>query len=79
MLVDGGGILFPTFRLYDTAGNWDVENIGVEPDIEVWDLPGALAAGGDPSIEMAVEVLLQELESYTGPPETPTPPDMSGD
>jgi tricorn protease len=79
MLVDGGGILYPTFRLYDTEGQWAVENEGVAPDIEVWDLPEVIARGGDPSIEKAVEVLLQELESYTGDPESPTPPDMGRD
>jgi tricorn protease len=51
MLVDGGGILYPTFRLYDTEGQWAVENEGVAPDIEVWDLPEVIARGGDPSIE----------------------------
>ena len=79
MLVDGGGVLYPTFRLFDTEGQWAVENEGVAPDIEVWDLSEAIAQGGDPSIEKAVEVLLQELESYTGDPESPTPPDMGGD
>ena len=79
MLVDGGGVLYPTFRLYDTEGQWAVENEGVPPDIEVWDLPEVIAQGGDPSIEKAVEVLLEELESFTGDPESPTPPDMGGD
>jgi len=79
MLVDGGGVLYPTFRLFDTEGQWAVENEGVAPDIEVWDLSEAIAQGGDPSIEKAVEVLLQELESYSGDPESPTPPDMGGD
>jgi len=79
MLVDGGGVLYPRFRLYDTDGQWAVENVGVVPDIEVWDLPEAIAAGGDPSIEKAVEVLLEKLEGYAGDPDTPTPPDMSRD
>jgi tricorn protease len=79
MLVDGGGVLYPTFRIYDTEGQWAVENEGVPPDIEVWDLPEVIARGGDPSIEKAVEVLLEELESYSGDPESPTPPDMGRD
>ena len=62
----------------DLEGEWAVEGTGVAPDIEVWDLPEAIAAGRDPSIEKAVEVLLEELESYTGRPESPAPPDMSG-
>jgi len=79
MLVDGGGVLYPTFRFYDTDGEWGIEGIGVPPDIEVWDLPEAIAAGRDPSIEKAVEVLLEELKGFQGDPEPPTPPDMGGD
>lgn len=79
LLVDGGGVLYPTFRFYTTEGEWEVENEGVPPDIEVWDLPEAIAAGGDPSIEKAVEVLLEELESHPPPPASPVPPDMTRD
>jgi tricorn protease len=74
MLVDQGGILFPRFRFYTTEGEWAVEGEGVAPDIEVWDLPELIAAGRDPSIEKAVEVLLEELEHFSGDPETPVPP-----
>jgi tricorn protease len=77
MLVDGGGVLYPTFRFYSTDGEWVVEGEGVAPDIEVWDLPERIAAGGDPSIEKAVEILLAELEGYEGRPEPPATPDMS--
>jgi len=52
-----------------------VENVGVAPDIEVWDLPEAIAAGGDPSIERAVQELLEELKSSGGDPATPVTPD----
>lgn len=62
-LVDGGMILAATFRFMDTDGSWAVENEGVAPDIEVIDRPDALAAGRDPSVEKAVEVLLKELEA----------------
>ena len=79
MLVDGGGVLYPTFRIFDNDGAWTVENVGVAPDIEVWDLPGLIAAGGDPSLEKAVEVLLEALESYEELPSPPTAPDMSDD
>ncbi|HET9484321.1 MAG TPA: PDZ domain-containing protein, partial [Xanthomonadales bacterium] len=60
-LADGGSIQAATFRFMDTEGNWAVENEGVAPDIEVIDRPEAIAAGRDPSIEKAVEVLLGEL------------------
>lgn len=77
-LVDGGAVLPPTFRFYDTEGRWVVENEGVSPDVEVIDLPEARIRGGDPSIEKAVEMLLAELEkSPVGPPDVPEPPDMT--
>jgi hypothetical protein len=56
-------------------GRWVVENEGVSPDIEVVDLPEARIAGGDPSSEEAVEVLLHELaKKPTGPVTLPAPP-----
>ena len=77
-LADGGQVLPPTFRIYDPSGRWVVENRGVEPDIEVIDLPERIIAGGDPSIETAVEVLLGELAAApVEPPPVPEPPDMS--
>ncbi|MEO7917404.1 MAG: PDZ domain-containing protein, partial [Dokdonella sp.] len=64
-LADGGSVLASTFRFMDTDGKWAVENEGVSPDIEVIDRPELLAAGRDPSIEKAVEVLMQELATKT--------------
>lgn len=60
-LADGGILLAATFRFMDTNGQWAVENEGVSPDIEVIDRPEQLAIGKDPSIEVAVGVLLEEL------------------
>ncbi|HSG82111.1 MAG TPA: PDZ domain-containing protein [Gemmatimonadota bacterium] len=60
-LADGGSIIPATFRFLGTDGKWAVENEGVAPDIEVIDRPEAIAAGRDPSLEKAVEVLLEEL------------------
>jgi len=59
-LADGGAMLTPTFRFY-VDGRWEVENEGVAPDIEVVDRPDLVAQGRDPSLEKAVEVLLEEL------------------
>ena len=33
--IDGGGITAPSLAFYNLNGEWDVENIGVAPDIEV--------------------------------------------
>ena len=74
-LMDGGGLNIPTFRIYDTSGKWVVENEGVSPDIEVIDLPEVRLAGGDPSLEKAVQVLLDALKKApAGPPSVPIPP-----
>ena len=62
-LVDGGSINVPTFGFVDTDGNWAVEGEGVYPDIEVIDRPELVAAGKDPCIEKAVEVLLEQLKA----------------
>jgi tricorn protease len=78
-LMDGGQVQIPTFRIYDTAGRWVVENEGVSPDVEVIDLPEARIAGGDPSLEKAVELLLKELEKQPARPAAPRPPDMTRD
>ncbi len=51
----------PRFGIYDEKGEWIIEGIGVYPDIEVVDRPEELARGNDPTIEKAVEVLLEEL------------------
>jgi 4-hydroxy-3-methylbut-2-en-1-yl diphosphate reductase len=45
----------------------------VAPDIEVIDRPEAIAAGRDPSLEKAVEVLLEELRQHP-PRRIETPP-----
>jgi len=76
--MDGGSISIPTFRFLDTDGNWAVENEGVSPDIEVLDRPDLVVKGQDPTLEKAVEVLLEELKN--NPPKklvVPKPPDES--
>jgi len=73
MLVDGGGILASTFRFLDTDGNWAVENEGVAPDIEVIDRPELVAQGRDPSLERAVDYLLEALKQNP-PSEITVPP-----
>ncbi len=72
-LIDGGGITVPDARLYDNAGHWFWEGVGVEPDIEVWDDPNLLVQGRDPQMERVVEEVLKLLEANP-PVMTPAPP-----
>jgi tricorn protease len=77
-LMDGGSVIVPRFRLLDTEGKWAVENEGVYPDIEVVDRPELVAKGEDPTLEKAIEVLMEDLKN--NPPKdliVPTIPDES--
>jgi tricorn protease len=61
-LMDGGRVTAPRMAIYSPDGQWEVENEGVPPDIEIEMLPKLVIAGGDPQLEKAVEVVLEELE-----------------
>jgi tricorn protease len=61
-LIDGGFFTSPRLAIYSPGGSWEVENEGVAPDIEVEMAPKLVAAGGDPQLELAVELVVAELE-----------------
>ena len=65
-LIDGGGITAPRGGFYNLDGEWDVENEGVAPDIEVEQIPAEVIAGRDPQLERAVAEALRLLEE-SGP------------
>ncbi|QQS42226.1 MAG: PD40 domain-containing protein [Acidobacteriota bacterium] len=60
--IDGGGITAPNLAFYNLDGEWDVENIGVAPDVPVEYSPAAVRNGRDPQLEKAVEEALKLLE-----------------
>jgi tricorn protease len=60
--IDGGGITAPSLAFYNLAGKWDIENIGVTPDIEVENTPAETMKGHDPQLERAVQEALKMLE-----------------
>lgn len=62
--VDGGGFAVPGFAFLNAQGEWDVEAVGVAPDIEVFDDPTLIRQGREPMLERAVRYLLEELEKY---------------
>ncbi len=61
-LMDGGGVTSPNGAVYGLNGEWEVENIGVPPDIEVEFDPALWRQGRDPQLEKAVEWCLEELK-----------------
>jgi tricorn protease len=61
-LMDGGSIRAPNGAVYGLNGEWEVENVGVAPDIEVEYDPAMWRQGRDPQLEKAVEWLLAELQ-----------------
>ncbi|HEX6045970.1 MAG TPA: PDZ domain-containing protein [Pyrinomonadaceae bacterium] len=60
--IDGGGITAPNLAFYNLKGEWDVENIGVAPDIEVEYSAPEVIKGRDPQLERAVQEALKLLE-----------------
>jgi tricorn protease len=74
-LMDGGFVAAPAVGFYRPGGSWEVENHGVDPDIEVEQDPKAVREGRDPQLEKTVEVLLEKLrESPTKKYERPAFP-----
>jgi len=63
-LLDGGSITAPTFRFLGTGGEWEVEGVGVAPDIEVIDAPHLVAQGRDPSLERGIAELMKQLAAH---------------
>jgi tricorn protease len=66
-LMDGGFVTAPDAAVYGLNGEWEVENRGVAPDIEVEFDPAAWRQGRDPQLEKAVEVLLDDLKKNPRP------------
>jgi tricorn protease len=73
-LVDGGALSVPFFRFFDAAGNWNIENEGVAPDIEVALDPIATNEGRDTQLEAAIADVMSQLEDFEYPIPTEAPP-----
>ncbi|MBI4873201.1 MAG: PD40 domain-containing protein [Acidobacteria bacterium] len=66
-LIDGGGVTAPNLAFWTPKGEWDVENRGVAPDIEIEFDPQAWHQGKDPQLEKAVDVVLEALKKNPPP------------
>jgi len=78
-LIDGGYVSVPRFAFVNKDGTWGIEGHGVDPDVEVVADPALMWDGGDPQLDAAIDLMLEELT--TGgydPPDKPDYPDRSG-
>ena len=66
-MLDGGQVTAPHFAFWSPEGAWEVENHGVDPDIEVELDPYLVRQGRDPQLEKAVQVVLEELKKNPPP------------
>jgi tricorn protease len=65
--MDGGFVTAPDAAIFGLEGEWEVENRGVAPDIEVEFDPAAWRQGRDPQLEKAIEVLMEDLKKNPRP------------
>jgi tricorn protease len=77
-LIDGGSVTAPRVAFFTTEGTWDVENHGVQPDVEVELDPKAWREGHDLQLEKTVEILMKDVEKNPQPAvKRPAFPDYS--
>ena len=65
--IDGGRMVAPRGGFYNIDGEWDVEGLGIAPDIEVMQTPKDVMNGRDPQLEKAVKEALRLLKDYPDP------------
>ncbi len=62
-LIDGGYVTVPRGGFFNLKGEWDVENKGITPDVNVDVTPADIAAGRDPQLERGVEEAMRLLKA----------------
>lgn len=67
VLMDGGNVTAPNFGFFSPDGEWDVENHGVAPDVEVDLDPKAVSEGHDPQLERAVAIAMEQMKKQPYP------------
>ncbi len=73
-LVDGTGVTQPKYASWFEGVDWEIENYGVDPDIEVPFPPNAWVAGADPQLERGVQEALALLDETPAAVPPPLPP-----
>lgn len=83
-LLDGGYITISEFSMYGLNSQWVLENHGVEPTIEVDDLPGDVMSGHDAQLEAGIRYIMEEIKKHPmtipkRPPLLPAYPSNNGE
>ncbi len=77
-MMDGGTVTPPQFAPYGMKGEWLIEGHGVEPDVQIQNLPQDVLHGRDDQLDAAVELLLRRIaEEPMTLPNPPAFPDKS--
>jgi tricorn protease len=66
-LLDNGYVMAPRDAIYGLKGDWEVENHGVAPDIEIGMDPKLVREGHDPQLEKAIETVMGMLKQHPLP------------
>ncbi len=72
--VDGGSMIAPRGGFFRRDNQWDVENVGTPPDVDVENFPKDVAAGHDPQLERSVQEALKQLDAKPVQRATKEPP-----
>jgi tricorn protease len=77
-LMDGGAVSAPSFGFFNPEGQWDVENKGQAPDVEVDMDPKSVHEGHDTQLERAVAIALAQMKDHPAPkPKRPPYPNYN--
>jgi tricorn protease len=68
-------VVVPSGLSWNPNGIWDIENVGVPPDVEVDQDPKLVREGKDPQLDKAIQLVMTELEKHpASPPKRPVYP-----
>ena len=66
-LMDGGNVTSPRIAIYGLKGEWEVENQGIPPDVDVELDPEAVRGGHDPQLKMGIRKVMELLQHNPSP------------
>ena len=62
-LIDGGSVYVPEFGFINLEDEWDIENYGGDPDIEVENTPKSVNEGRDLQLERGIEEVMKMIKA----------------